>query len=83
METMARRRSHQVESLKLTEDPYDYVVGDAGDAAFWDEFWLREELTDETGNQVTVVIRNEDTGEERVIGGLRLRLRSMRKIREV
>lgn len=63
------------------EDVGDFFATDTADQAFWDEFWKQESSKHEDLPLVTITIRNEETGEERVIQNVRLRFRSLKKFR--
>lgn len=63
------------------EDVQEFFGADVADQAFWDEFWSLEEQREEYVPPVTITIRNEETGEERIIENVRLRFRTLRKLR--
>lgn len=75
---MARRR---FDNLRSDEDLADFLGTDPADQAFWDEFWKLESTRDEKAPLVTVKIFNQETGEERVIENVRLRFRTLKKLR--
>lgn len=55
---------------------------DVADEAFWDEFWSQENKRyEEDEPLVTITITNQDTGEEKIIENVRLRFKSMKKLR--
>ena len=73
---------HRVNDLSTKEDDYvDFSGSDAADQAFWDEFWTQEASTTEDVPLVTITIRNEETGEEKVIEKVRLQFRNSIKLR--
>lgn len=75
---MAKRR---YEEQNPHEEGFQELFGaDSADQAFWDEFWRLEASGDEEAPLVTITIRNEETGEERVIEKVRLRFRSSRRL---
>jgi hypothetical protein len=63
------------------DDAKEFVATDAADQAFWDEFWKQESSGQEDVPLVTITIRNEETGEEKVIENVRLRFRTLKKLR--
>ncbi|MCH7952217.1 hypothetical protein IH980_05780 [Patescibacteria group bacterium] len=76
---MARRR---FDDFRSDDDDFsEFFATDAADQAFWDEFWNRESVKDEEAPLVTITIRNEETGEERVVEKVRLRFRTLKKLR--
>ncbi len=77
---MARRRYSDLAFSE--EEEFDFLASDPADRAFWDEFWMQEVSKSEKVPLVTVTIRNEETGEERVVKHVRLQYRAMRKLRD-
>jgi hypothetical protein len=63
------------------DDVREFFATDAADQAFWDEFWRQEASKQENDPMVTITIRNEETGEEKVIENVRLRFRTLRKLK--
>lgn len=63
------------------DEAAEFFATDAADQAFWDEFWTQEYSKREDVPLVTITIRNEETGEERVIQNVRLRFRTMGKLK--
>ena len=76
---MAKRR---FDDFDFPEDDQDFFAADAADQAFWDEFWSQEHSKSEEAPLVTVTIRNQKTGEEKVVENVRLRFRSLQKLRD-
>ena len=75
---MAKRRLDEVS----TKDEGGIVASDAADQVFWDEFWRQENSKTDKGSLVTITIRNQETGEEKIVENVRLRFRSMRVLRD-
>lgn len=76
---MARHK--RIDDFRFDEDEVQEFVGiDNADDAFWDEFARLEEERDEIAPLVSITIRNEETGEERVIENVRLRFRALKKL---
>lgn len=75
---MAKRR---FDDFTQDGETYEFYATDAADQAFWDEFWRQESLSEEDTPLVTITIRDEETGEERIIERVRLRFRSLKKLR--
>lgn len=74
---MAKRR---FDDLNLEHEEMDYIGSDPADRAFWDEFWNRENSKNIEDPLVTIVIRNQETGEEKVVENVRLRFRNFKKL---
>lgn len=77
---MARRRYSDL--MISEEEEFDFLASDPADQAFWDEFWTQEASKNEGTPMVTITVRNEETGEERVLEHVRLRYRAMKKLRD-
>jgi hypothetical protein len=77
-DVMSRRR---FDDFKLEEDEKESLDSDPADRAFWDEFWKEEGSRDKEDPLVTIIIRNQETGEEKVVENVRLRFRSLKKLR--
>ena len=76
---MAKRR---FSDLTFSEEEEFFLTNDPADQAFWDEFWTQEASMNEDTPLVTITVRNEETGEERVLEHVRLRYRAMKKLRD-
>ncbi|OGY17784.1 MAG: hypothetical protein A2900_06085 [Candidatus Chisholmbacteria bacterium RIFCSPLOWO2_01_FULL_50_28] len=76
---MAKRR---FSDLTFSEEEEFFLTSDPADQAFWDEFWTQEASMNEDTPLVTITVRNEETGEERVLEHVRLRYRAMKKLRD-
>lgn len=63
------------------KDDKDFLVSDVADQAFWDEFWRQENLKGDDCSLVTITVKNQETGEEKVIENVRLRFKSMEVLR--
>ena len=63
------------------DDVREFFATDAADQAFWDEFWKQEASKQEEAPLVTITVRNEETGEEKVIENIRLRFRTLKKLK--
>ena len=74
---MAKRRFDDFSK----EDEHEFFASDAADQAFWDEFWRQENSRNEESSLVTITIKDQDTGEEKVVQNVRLRFRSMKVLR--
>ncbi len=66
----------------LDQENREYRVTDAYDEAFWDEFWSLELKRSEEAPLVTVTIRDQETGDERVVKNVRLRFRVKKRLRD-
>lgn len=76
---MAKRQLDDFESLN---EDQEFLPNDAADQAFWDEFWTRDTVDDEESPLVTITIKDQGTGEEKVLENVRLRFRNFKKIRD-
>ena len=69
------------EDIQISDqDKREYHVTDAYDRAFWDQFWKLESQKNEEAPLVTITIKNQETGKEKVVKNVRLRFRSKSKL---
>ncbi len=76
---MSKRR---FDKFNFKEDDQEFLPVDAADQAFWDEFWTQEFSRNEETPLVTITIKNEETGEEKVLENVRLRFKSLERLKD-
>ena len=76
---MAKRRLNDIDTSR---DDRNFLPTDRADQAFWDEFWTRETSKNEESSLVTITIKDQETGEEKVLENVRLRFKSVKRLRE-
>ncbi len=75
---MAKRFKVEIFDREQTE----YQVSDVYDEAFWDQFWALESKKNSEDPLVTITIRDQTTGDEKVVDNVRLRFRAKKKLRD-
>lgn len=76
---MASRKS---DDFFYKQEDLEEYASDAADKAFWDEFWLQENSKDGDEPMMTITIKNQETGEEKVVENVRLKFRSPKLLKD-
>lgn len=70
----------QLKEFRGVEVKREIMEIDTADQAFWDEFWAQESGKSGAEPLFTITIKNQLTGEEKVVENVKLKFRNLKRL---